>query len=157
MDEPARTVVRLPGEGRMLEMGPFSMQVKAEPAETGGSLALLEAEEPPGFGPPMHVHDDAGEAFYVLAGEYLVVVEDEEHRCPAGSFVYVPAGVRHGFRVGPARSRKLNIYVPSAMVGYFDTLAEAHGSGVVLDQESLTDLAARHAMRVLGPVPEGYL
>lgn len=38
----------------------------------------------------MHVHDDTDEAFYVVAGEYVIFVEDEEHSCPAGSFVYIP-------------------------------------------------------------------
>lgn len=50
-------------------------------------------------------------------------IEGQEHVCPAGSFIYVPAGVPHGFRVGPMTSRKLNIFVPAAMVGYFDELS----------------------------------
>lgn len=47
-------------------MGPFRMTVKAASSRTDVALTLLE-DEPPGFGPPMHGHDDAGEAFYVLA------------------------------------------------------------------------------------------
>jgi quercetin dioxygenase-like cupin family protein len=131
--------------------------VAAESADTGGALSLLEAEEPPGFGPPIHIHHDAGEALYVLSGEYLVVVEDETFRCPPGAFVYVPAGVPHGFRVGPAPSRKLNIYVPAAMVGYFDDLAAAAAAGQIPDDQQLTAIAERYSMEVLGPVPEGYL
>src|SRR3954451_23683144 len=112
-----------PFGGRPLEMGPFRMTVKASTVQSAGALTLLEADEPPGFGPPMHVHDDAGEGFYVLSGEYVVYIKDEEHRCPAGTFVWVPAGVEHGFSVGGEQSRKLNIYVPSAMEGYFRALA----------------------------------
>jgi hypothetical protein len=131
--------------------------VKAEGGETSGGLSLLEAEEPPGFGPPVHIHHDAGEAFYVLSGEYLVLVRDETFRCPAGTFVYVPPGIPHGFRVGPVRSRKLNVFVPAAMVGYFDELAADAASGEVPDDQALAALAARYRMEVLGPVPEGYL
>ena len=149
--------VQAPGEGRVLDMGPFRMTVKADHAGTEGALTLLEADEPPGFGPPLHVHDDAAEGFYVLEGEYLVVVDGVEHRCPAGSFVFVPAGVEHGFRVGAVRSRKLNLFLPSAMEGYFEALASAHAQGRELDDAWLTDLAAKHAMRVTGEVPEGYL
>lgn len=146
-----------PGEGRPLEMGPFRMTLKAGSDDTTGSFSLLEADEPAGFGPPLHVHDDAAEAFYVLAGEYLVFIDDVEYRCPVGSFVFVPAGVPHGFRVGTVQSRKLNIYAPAAMVGYFEELAAAEAAGRGMDEESLTALAARCSMRVLGPVPEGYL
>jgi len=148
--------VLAPGAGRVLEMGPFSMTVKSSSTTTEDALTLLEAVEPAGFGPPMHVHEDAGEAFYVLSGEYVVFIEHAEHRCPAGSFVWVPAGVEHGFRVGDAPSRKLNIYVPSAMEGYFDALATSAATGSTLGDEELMALAARHAMRVTGPVPEGY-
>jgi len=146
-----------PGAGQVLDMGPFRMTVKARSSDTGTALTLLEADEPPGFGPPMHVHDDAGEGFYVLSGEYVVYVEGQEHRCPAGTFVWVPAGVEHGFRVGTSDSRKLNIYVPGAMEGYFRALAASAAAGGSMNDEELAVLAGRHAMRVTGPVPEGYV
>ena len=133
------------------------MRIKAEAAQTGGALTVLEADEPANFGPPLHIHEDAAEAFYVLDGEYIIFVEEAEYRCPAGSFIYIPAGTRHGFRVGERRSRKLNIYLPAAMVGYFDELANAEAAGAVLDTGEWTTLAARYAMLVVGPVPEGYM
>jgi mannose-6-phosphate isomerase-like protein (cupin superfamily) len=144
-----------PGEGRSIDLGGFLMTVKATAADTDAAFTLLEATEPPNFGPPMHVHHDAAEAFYVLDGEYLIFIGDREIRCPAGSFVYIPPGVVHGFRVGTAASRKLNLYVPQAMVGYFDELAAAIRSGDV-DDAHLGAIAERYGMEVLGPVPEGY-
>jgi quercetin dioxygenase-like cupin family protein len=154
--DPARAVVHPPGEGRSIDLGAFRMTVKADDVDTGGSFTVLEASEPAGFGPPMHTHEDAGESFYVLEGEYLIFVEDREFVCPAGSFVYIPAGVTHGFRVGAVQSRKLNIYTPAAMVGYFDELAQAASADTPIDADGLTEIAARYSMRVLGPVPEGY-
>ena len=149
-------VVHLPGEGRAIDMGAFSMSLKASDADTGGAFTLLEASEPPDFGPPMHVHEGAGEAFYVLEGEYNVFIQDQVYKCPTGSFVYIPAGVVHSFRVGRIASRKLNIYTPAAMVGYFDELALAAAAGTHLSAQALTDMAKMHGMRVFGPVPEGY-
>jgi mannose-6-phosphate isomerase-like protein (cupin superfamily) len=143
-----------PGEGRTIDLGGFGMTVKATAEATGEALSLLEASEPPGFGPPLHIHHDAAEAFYVVEGEYIIFLPDGEHRCPAGSFVFVPAGVEHGFRVGGVPSRKLNIYVPAAMIGYFDEMEAAAGS---LDDAALSKLAAKYAMEVTGPVPEGYV
>jgi len=64
--------------------------------------------------------------------------------------------VPHGFRVGRTASRKLNLYTPAAMVGYFDELSDAIQKGIVEPGE-LSDIATRHAMEVLGPVPEGYV
>lgn len=155
-DSPARAIVLRPGEGRAIDLGNFEMSVKASAEQTAGAFTLLEANEPAGFGPPMHIHHDAGEAFYVVAGEYVIFVRDEQYACPAGSFVYIPAGIPHGFRVGAEPSRKLNIYTPAAMLGYFDELSTAIAEGNA-DPDSLVELAGRYGMEVIGPVPDGYL
>jgi mannose-6-phosphate isomerase-like protein (cupin superfamily) len=148
--------VLAPGEGRKIDLGAFGMTVKAGRDETDGLFSLLEAEEPPGFGPPLHIHHDAAEAFYVLEGEYVMFLDDRTVSCPAGSFIFIPAGMRHGFKVGAAPSRKLNFYFPAAMIGYFEDLSTALRDGEV--EESLLDeIARRHSMEVVGPVPEGYV
>lgn len=152
----AKAVVLKPGEGRPIDLGNFTMSLKATGTQTGDAFALLEASEPPNFGPPMHIHHNCGEAFYVLEGVYRFFIEADEYACPAGSFVYVPAGLRHGFRVGSVPSRKLNLYSPAAMVGYFDELAAAIAGGGG-DPESLDTIARRAGMEIVGPVPEGYL
>ena len=145
-----------PGEGRTIDLGGFNMSVKAMGDVTDGAFSLLEATEPAGFGPPLHIHHDAAEAFYVLDGEYIIFLRDQEFACPAGSFIFIPAGMAHGFRVGKVASRKLNIYAPAAMVGYFDDLAAAVKEGR-MDDDSLSDIARRYSMEVIGPVPEGYV
>ena len=155
-DSPQRPVILRPGEGRTIDLGNFQMSVKASPEQTDGAFTLLEAAEPPGFGPPMHIHRDAGEAFYVLAGEYGIFLGGKEFACPAGSFIFIPAGVPHGFRVGAVPSRKLNLYSPAAMIGYFDELSAALAQGDA-DPDVLTDIADRYGMEVIGPVPEGYV
>ena len=148
--------VLLPGEGRDIDLGGFAMSVKATEEDTDGALTLLEASEPPDFGPPLHIHHGIAEAFYVLEGEYRIFLEEEEFACPAGSFIYIPAELPHGFRVGKVASRKLNLYLPAAMVGYFDDLSDAIRRDEA-DEEVLGAIARRHALEIIGPVPEGYL
>jgi mannose-6-phosphate isomerase-like protein (cupin superfamily) len=155
-DRSGKPFVLQPGEGRDIDMGNFRMSLKASGQETADAFSLLEAEEPPNFGPPMHIHHDAAEAFYVVSGEYRIFIGDEEHVCPAGSFIYIPAGAPHGFRVGAAPSRKLNIYAPAAMVGYFDELAAAIARNE-MDDDTLAEIARRYGMEVIGPVPHGYV
>lgn len=145
-----------PGGGRPIDLGAFHMTVKATAEQTAGAFTLLEADEPPGFGPPMHIHHDCAEAFYVLEGEYIIFLGDREEACPAGSFIYIPARTPHGFRVGKVASRKFNVYLPAAMVGYFDDLSNAIRVGEA-DPDVLGEIAVRHAVEVIGPVPEGYL
>ncbi|MGH2471971.1 MAG: cupin domain-containing protein [Candidatus Limnocylindria bacterium] len=150
-----RAFVLRPGEGRSIDLGGFRMSVKATQQDTSGAFTLLEADEPANFGPPLHVHRDAVEAFYVLDGEYVLFIEGREYRCPAGSFILIPAGIEHGFRVAAVASRKLNLYAPAAMVGYFDDLSAAIKSGH-LEPDALSEIALKYGMEVRGPVPEGY-
>jgi mannose-6-phosphate isomerase-like protein (cupin superfamily) len=145
-----------PEEGRSIDLGGFAMTVKATGDDTGGAFSLLEAKEPAGFGPPLHIHHDAAEAFYVVEGEYLIFLDARELSCPAGSFIFIPAGARHGFGVGPMPSRKLNLYTPAAMVGYFDELSDATRTGRA-DPGVLAAIALRYSMEIIGPVPKGYM
>jgi len=148
-------IILRPGEGRLIALGGFLVTVKATSDDTGGAFSLLEADEPPNFGPPLHIHHDAAEAFYVLKGEYIIFLGADEIACPAGSFIFIPAGVTHGFRVGAEPSRKLIFYSPAAMVGYFDELSAATARGEV-DPEALSEIAEKYGMEVVGPIPEGY-
>jgi hypothetical protein len=64
--------------------------------------------------------------------------------------------VRHGFRTGDVASRKLNFYFPASMIGYFDDLAAALRQEDVREDQ-LAEIAAKHAMEIIGPPPERYV
>jgi mannose-6-phosphate isomerase-like protein (cupin superfamily) len=149
-------VVLVPGEARRIELGAFDVIVHADGDVTDGAFSLIETVEPEaGVGPPIHVHTDCAESFVVLAGRYRMHLDGRDFECPAGSFVYVPKGMRHTFQTIEAGSRKLNLYTPAGMVGYFHELEAGIASG--LDEAGLDALAGRYAMEIVGPVPEGYL
>ena len=145
-----------PGEGRVIDLGDFAVTVKSSESETGGVVSVLENEEPPGFGPPIHVHHDCAEAFYVLAGEYIMNLEDREVVCPRRVVHLHSEG--HTARI-PGRdvpSRKLNFYFPASMVAYFDDLAEALQRDSVSESE-LAGIADAHQMEIVGPPSERYV
>jgi mannose-6-phosphate isomerase-like protein (cupin superfamily) len=65
-------------------------------------------------GPPAHAHPDEDDAFYVLDGELLFTVGDEEILAGTGTFVLIPPGLEHTF-ANPTASpvRMLNIHAPA--------------------------------------------
>jgi mannose-6-phosphate isomerase-like protein (cupin superfamily) len=149
-------VVLLPGEARTIDVGPFTVIVHSDGAATQSSFSLIETVEPDaGLGPPLHEHRDCAESFLVLAGRYRMHLGGKDFDCPPGSFVYVPRGMSHTFQTLVPGSRKLNLYTPAGMVGYFDELADGIAAG--LDDAGLDAIAGRFEMDVVGPVPEGYL
>jgi mannose-6-phosphate isomerase-like protein (cupin superfamily) len=147
-----------PGQGRLLDLGTFEAVVLADAPATSGAFTVLQTQgEPPGFGPPLHVHRDAAEAFFVLEGTYLMHVEERQEICARGSFVYVPANVVHTFVVvSEEPGKKLNLFSPGAMVGFFEELAAAEANGTATP-ENLGEISERHHMGVVGPVPDTYL
>jgi mannose-6-phosphate isomerase-like protein (cupin superfamily) len=151
---PAGALVVRPGELR--QVGAFDVRVLADGSGTDGRFSLIETlERDAGGGPPLHIHRDCAESFVVLDGRYAMYLGDAEFDCPAGSFVFVPKGMVHTFRVLDPGSRKLNLYTPSGMVGYFDELATGIAAG--MSEADLDAIAERYEMEVVGPVPEGYL
>jgi quercetin dioxygenase-like cupin family protein len=100
-----------PGEGERLEGKNRIATIKIGREE----LALIEFELGPGFeGPDPHNHDDHVDSFYVLEGEPEFLVDDEQLRLGAGSYVAAPIGVVHTFsNPGPDRARLLNVHAPS--------------------------------------------
>lgn len=150
--------VVLPDQRPVLDLGNFQAAVLADASQTSNDLSVLQTQnEPPGFGPPLHRHRDAAEAFFVLEGEYLMFLAEEQHLCPPGAFVYVPRDVPHTFKVsseGPGK--KLNLFTPAGMVGFFEELAAAEAAGTATPS-LLDEIANRNHMEVLGPVPDSYL
>jgi mannose-6-phosphate isomerase-like protein (cupin superfamily) len=148
----------LPDQGQHLDLGNFRAEVLASSGHTSGQFTLLKTcDERPGFGPPLHRHLDAAEAFFVLRGEYLMFVEEEQHFCPVGTLVFVPRGVAHTFKVVSSESgTNLNLFTPAAMLSFFQDLSAAEADGTATP-ELLQEIARRSQMEVLGPVPGCYL
>ncbi len=79
--------------------------------QTGGSYSLLHQRSPSRSGPASHTNEQ-DEAIYVLEGELTVIAGQERYTAKAGSFVYIPAGTTHAFRVDSAEAQLLNWYLP---------------------------------------------
>lgn len=151
-----RPFISVPGDAERLVIGGFDVVFHATGETTGGAFTLLEtSEQQEGMGPPMHIHHDAAETFIVLEGAYVMHVGDESRLCPPGSTIHVPRGVPHTFASAEPACRKLNLFTPAAMEGYFVDLASAIEQGV--DERGMEAIANRYAMEVVGPAPKGYL
>lgn len=105
------------------------MRLSAE--TTGGAFTLFE-EVPPLVDTPLHVHENEDELFYVLEGNHVFRVGDEEFRAGPGGLVFAPRGVPHAQRrVVPAKGRLLVLTSPGGVEGFFRELAAAHEAGTL--------------------------
>jgi len=96
--------------------------VIATKEQTGGSYSLLHHRAPKDSGPPPHSHEQ-DEALYVLEGNLTVIAGEERFTSTAGSFVYIPEGTIHTFRVESEEAQLLNWYLP----GGFEQVVQKGG------------------------------
>jgi mannose-6-phosphate isomerase-like protein (cupin superfamily) len=147
-------IVRGPGDGRVIP-GPEGLTVKAAGDETGGSIGVLEATSPPGFGPPRHVHHANDELFYVLEGTFAFALGDEIVQAGPGSLVFVPRGTVHAPRVvGPGPGRVLLAFVPGGAERAFDefaALAAEGGGHLDPDDPRVQAINERYDSTFVGP------
>lgn len=99
-----------PDEGQAVWFLDTLMTVKVDAAATSGAYTLVECLLSPGFGPPPHIHHADDEAFYILEGELSGIIGDRAWRGGPGSFIFMPRGISHTFRVeSPTPARVLQL------------------------------------------------
>ena len=147
------TILRGPGDGAQVENptgGAVTYWARGE--ETDGALTLIESVVAPGAGPPVHVHVSDDEFIYVLEGRLRVHLAGILRDAPAGSFVFIPKGVRHTWQnAGGGTARFLFGFTPAApgMERFFEQAAELPPASRLV--EGFRRFAGDAGMEVVGP------
>jgi quercetin dioxygenase-like cupin family protein len=155
LGQPRTAVVLGPGEGLDVSRrnGRDSV-LKVTGKDTAGHLAILEVAHPQGVpGPPLHIHPNTEEAFYVLAGQLRVRAGEHEHTLSAGGFILVPQGLPHTFTTaGPEPARFLIVHSPAGFEQFSIDVADAERQlGHELGPAELVPLASRQDWQIAGP------
>ncbi|XP_057827181.1 uncharacterized protein LOC131038681 [Cryptomeria japonica] len=87
-----------PGEGINLWFFGILVTLKVLANETGNSYSLFEVTVPPGYGLPKHIRTQEDENYYMLDGELIWIVGDQEFYATKGSFAHLPRFVPHTFK-----------------------------------------------------------
>jgi mannose-6-phosphate isomerase-like protein (cupin superfamily) len=116
--------------GERLRFGEVEIVVKASADTTGGAFTIFGENEP--VDTPLHVHENEDELFYVLEGEHVFQVGDQELQAGPGELVFAPRGVPHAQRrVTPRTGRILVLTSPAGFEGFFRELAAADRAGAI--------------------------
>lgn len=106
-----------PGEGEALWFNGGLGVLEATSDRTAGSFAALELLAPKGFASPIHIHRREDEFLVVLSGEVRVRHGGDVIEAVAGSMVFGPRDVAHGFHVDSAEARMLLFFGPAGAEG----------------------------------------
>ena len=133
MAEPPPAFSLLAGRGEPLRFAGAEFLIKASAETTGGSFSILEEIDP--LDTPLHVHKNEDELFFVLEGEHVFQVGDEEFAAGPGDMVFAPRGTPHAQRrVKPRTGRVLVLMSPAGLESFFRELAQADRDGAAQDE-----------------------
>jgi quercetin dioxygenase-like cupin family protein len=119
------------------EIGKHTNKVLGD--HTEGRLFQVLVSYPRGAAPPVHIHHDADETFFVVDGEVTIVVGEERYECTAGDFAFAQKGIQHTFLVQSARAELLATFSPAGIDGFFEQVAPPVTEGEAAPPPSMPD------------------
>jgi quercetin dioxygenase-like cupin family protein len=158
MDTDLRAYKLDPQQGEALWFFGGLATVKASAEQTGGTFSITEQMFSKGMATPLHSQPDDDETFYVLEGDLTFYLEDGEPlAASAGSFVHIPAGTAHAYRVDSETARLLNITTPQHE-RFFRAAGEPAQARTLPpqappDMDKVMAAANEHGVEILGPPP----
>jgi len=120
-------------------------------------VSVIEAVGAPGDMPPLHVHHDGDETFYVLEGELSLHQPEGSVTLGAGEAFFASRGVPHVYRIESERARWLVVGTPAGFADFVREVSdEPEGDGLPPlgrehDPARIGEAAARHGIELLGP------
>jgi quercetin dioxygenase-like cupin family protein len=127
--------------------------LRATGQTTNGAFGLVEQVLPPGFASPYHTHQLEDEAFYVLEGEMAFVIDGQWTQARAGTFLFGPRNIPHGFKVlGDQPARLLLLCAPGGFEQFVLDMSEP--APAPPDMARLMAVAAKYQIDIHGPLPE---
>jgi len=140
------------GEDRFAKTRPIptgSSTFKVSTQDSQGALFVMEHSNQKKGGPPLHLHHNEDEWFYVIQGDYLVEVGSRRHRLKSGDSILGPREVSHAWAfVGNTPGRLLVAYAPAGKMELFFAERDKRGGTAYS-----TDLALYRTcgIELLGP------
>ena len=127
-----------------------TLDIKISGKDTGNELAVFEQTgQTPKGGPPLHIHPNQDEWFYVVEGEYLFQVGDDRYMMKAGDTIFLPRNLQHAFIQLTDRAKVLDSYLPAGKMEEFFAVTDQWESPPT--QEEVVQVFADHEMVVVGP------
>jgi quercetin dioxygenase-like cupin family protein len=123
--------------------------VKVSTRDTEGQLAIFEYVGFEKIGPPLHVHFNQDETFYVVEGTYLVQVGEEKYQLTAGDTIFLPRNVPHTWLQLSEKGKMFYLVQPAGkMEAFFEKMNALPGPPT---EAQVQQIHLEHEMKILGP------
>jgi len=134
--------------GKLHPLGFSQLAFKVTSEETGGNLFVMEHRNLVPGGPPLHMHLNQEEWFYVMEGRVTFIVGDHTLTLGPGESILAPRRVPHTFSSAVPSSHLLIAFTPAGkMQQYF---VDANGDGALAAKPEFIN---SYDMKWIGPSP----
>jgi mannose-6-phosphate isomerase-like protein (cupin superfamily) len=134
-----------------MDIAGWRFECKLSGRDTSGDYCVYDTVRSVRGGPPLHIHRDQDEWFYVRSGEFLFRVGDEGFQLKAGDALLGPRGVPHAFAALTARSALIVTFQPAGAIEELFAAAYTLSRSKKLSVEDWRTLAAPRGVDVVGP------
>ena len=144
-----------------LQVGADELVIRVSSADTGGALCAAEVRMAPGGGPPLLHRHAPSELYHVIEGEFAFYIADDTGRvhrttAAAGAVVPIRGGRPHTIRnESGAPARALAVHAPGDAIEGFARAAAALAQAGTATVAAVLELAERHDIEMIGPIPHG--
>jgi mannose-6-phosphate isomerase-like protein (cupin superfamily) len=123
--------------------------IKVSSKDTDGKLTVFEYIGNVKGGPPLHIHQNQDEIFFIVEGEYIFKVSDTIYQLKKGDTIFLPRKESHAFAQTSEKGKMYFMFQPSGkMEDFFRKLATFKGQPT---PEEGAKLFSEHEMEVVGP------
>jgi len=115
--------------------------------QTKGEYSVIITETPPNGGPPVHIHENEDELFYILKGNYLFSCGEKKIKAKQGDYIRLPRGIPHNFiNTDSITGITMNTITPGGFENFFNEIAEASNNSTLKKQE-VDSIANKYGVR----------
>jgi quercetin dioxygenase-like cupin family protein len=127
-----------------------TLDLKVFGKDTDGDIAIFEQiGSTPNGGPPLHIHPNQDEKFYVIEGEYHFQVGEDKYELKSGDLIFLPRGVKHAFIQRSEKGKLIITYQPAGKIEGFFKETSLWTSPP--SQQQIMKVFEDHDMQVVGP------
>lgn len=113
-----------PGQGTRLRAGGNDITVKIHPDDGALDFSMFESTIPAGGHVSPHLHREFEEAFYLLEGALMFLLDRDWCEAEAGAAVHIRRGMVHAFRnESGAPARVLVVHSPAIAIRMIEEMA----------------------------------
>jgi quercetin dioxygenase-like cupin family protein len=151
---PQKAIMVAAGSDRFdaaMDIAGWRFECKLSGRDTNGEYCVYDTVRSVKGGPPLHIHRDQDEWFYVRSGEFLFRIGDENYQLKPGDALLGPRGVPHAFTALTEFSALIVTFQPAGAIEELFATAYTLSRSKKLNVDDWRMLAAPHGVDVVGP------